>query len=100
VGRGGCPWFPDGMHRNGCGCNSGAPNEREQNRRGKQAAKYEKRKDRVDDSVRRNAEEYVRKNGRTLFTTYTPPGTGGMPPGVHMEEVEWKGDKAYRIVLD
>jgi hypothetical protein len=97
-----CPWYPDGKHRNGCGCQPSvpAPNQYEVNRRDKQKQQFTAQQQRVNDEMLKKAAKYVQNNARKRFTTYTPPGTGGMPPGVHMEEEEYKGEKVYRIVLD
>lgn len=84
---GGCCGGPYGRHLPGCGRNS-------------QKQKFDASQQRVDDSMKRKAEAYVNRHRNTVFTTRTPAGTGGMPPGVHMEETTYKGEKVYRIVLD
>ena len=95
-----CPWFPDGKHRDGCGCHGGAPSRKEANRRGRQAQAFAGQQERVNASMKKKADDYVRKFRNTRFTTYTPAGTGNLPPGVHMEPDEQKGEKVYRVVLD
>lgn len=89
-----------GPHLNGCALAAGAPSAREAARKGNQAADLNEQKKRVGADMRAKAEKYVRRHSGTLFTTYAPAGTNGMPPGVHMEAVEHKGEKHYRIVLD
>jgi hypothetical protein len=95
-----CPWFPDGKHRNGCGCNGGAPSSAEAKRRGKQARELYDQQQKVADSLRKKAENYVNRFRNTRFTTYAPPNTNGMPPGVHMVAVEYRGEKMYKVELE
>ena len=95
-----CPWFPDGKHRNGCGCNGGAPSEKEAQRRGKQARQLYDQQRQVAEAMKEKARAYVDKHRNTRFTTYAPAGTNGMPPGVHMVPVEYKGEKMYIVALE
>jgi hypothetical protein len=97
VAAGKCPWFPDGKHRNGCGCGTVAPSAREAARRGKQAQAYEAAKDKDAANARKKAEDYVNRNGNRKFDTKYQAGSHGIPPGVHMEK---RTDGFYYVVLD
>lgn len=83
----GCCNGPNGRHLPGCD-------------RNRQKQKFNASQDRVNTDMREKARKYVDKHRNTRFTTYAPAGTNGMPPGVHMEAVEYKGEKHYKIVLD
>jgi hypothetical protein len=79
-----CCGGPRGKHVPGCDS-------------GRQNQKFKASQQRVNDSEKRAAEEYVRKYGNFRFDTKYQPGSHGVPAGVHMER---RPDGGYRVVLD
>lgn len=94
MGGGTCPncGGQKGKHLGGCNL--------EGRKRQRREADFTASQQRVADSMKRRARDYVSRNSGTLFTTYCPPNTNGMPPGVRMQAVEHRGEKMYKIVLE
>jgi hypothetical protein len=94
------PWGKSGTSCGNCGgkdgkhvggCNAGG------RRQQRQEAGYNAAQQRVEDSVKKKAEDYVRKYGRVGWGTKYQPGSHGIPHGTHMEK---QSDGLYHVVLD